>query len=141
MSMIQVIRDNQLQARKNRDAIATALLTTIIGEFQRGKVKGDPTDKQVFDSLVVMKNTIEENQVKSSVTEQSTRELEVLAGLLALKPAATSPEEIEGAVSAILAANNAANFGMIMGQLKKQFGDQLNGGEAKVIVETLLANR
>lgn len=141
MSMINVIKDKQLQARKSRDAVAAALLTTIIGEFQRGKVKGDPTDKQVFDSLVVMKNTIEENQAKSSVTEQTTRELEVLAELLALKPAATSPEEINAAVTTILAVNANANFGMIMGQLKKQFGDQLNGGEAKAIVESLLAAR
>lgn len=138
MSVFQTIKSQQLTARKNRDVITSNLLTVIIGEFQRGTSKEDPTDDQVFKALEKFAANIRDLVKLTGATDQTTQELNVLNGLIALKPKAATPEEVTAFVKAVIAELPTANMGVVMGKLKQQFGSTLDGKAANEIVKSLL---
>lgn len=150
MSMFQHIKNEQLQARKNKDS-ATALFTTLLGEFQRGKTKEDPTDAQVFSTITSMKSSIDDTiasvatgklNVDDETLANMQKESAILNELLALKPPpAITSEQVEEAVARILEASPTAAFGQIMGQLKGVFNDKFDGAVARPVVEAILAAR
>lgn len=138
MSVFQTIKSQQLTARKNRDVITSNLLTVIIGEFQRGTSKEDPTDDQVFKALEKFAANIRDLVKLTGATDQTTQELNVLNSLIALKPKAATPEEVTAFVKAVIAELPTANMGVVMGKLKQQFGSTLDGKAANEIVKSLL---
>ncbi len=138
MSVFQTIKSQQLTARKNRDVITSNLLTVIIGEFQRGTSKEDPTDDQVFKALEKFAANIRDLVKLTGATDQTTQELNVLNGLIALKPKAATPEEVTAFVKAVIAELPTANMGVVMGKLKQQFGSTLDGKAANQIVKSIL---
>lgn len=138
MSMYKTIADAQLQARKERNAVKASLLTTILGEFARGQSKEAPTDAQVFSVLTKMQNSIQLS-IDAASSDALATELQVVAELLAMKPAAASTEEVEGIVTQFLAITENANQGAVMKHLKATLGDRMDGKLANIIVTKLLS--
>lgn len=138
MTMYKTIADAQLQARKDKNTVTASLLTTILGEFARGQSKDEPTDAQVFSVLTKMQNSIELS-INASPTDALIIERQVVADLLALKPAAASTEEMEKVVTDFMASNENVNQGMLMKHLKATFGDRMDGKLANIVVTKLLS--
>ena len=139
-AIFETIKAKQLAARKSKDAVAAALFTTILGEFQRTVPVVIPTEQQVFSLLEKMRGSVVLTVSKVGVTDKTTTELQLLDELIALKPevVVASVEEVTTHVNAVLAENPAANMGVIMKALKEKFGTQLDGGQANQIVKSIL---
>lgn len=135
--MFNKIKTMQLEARKARNKVHTNLLTTLLGEFQRGAEKSDPTDDQVFKKLVALKEPIQLVQ-STHPTADGAEELDVINGLLAFKPAAATAEQVTEFVTEVIAANPAAKIGDVMSALKGKFGNQLDGKVANQIARSLI---
>ena len=134
--MQQQIKDEQLQARKNRDVIKINLLTTLLGDIIRvGKDRGNrPTTDE--ETLLVVKKylkNIEEFLVLSkdaTKTESLLKEKEILLNFL---PKQASLEE----VATVVGANFDKPKGEIFRILKEKFG---NNFDPKIVQELLKNN-
>ena len=140
MSVYQIIKAQQLEARKAKQADRASLLTTVLGEFARRDTKDDPTDEQVFKTVQKLRNSVEQTY-NISATPELAAELSILDSILELAPKAASVEDVKSALQEHLADNTAANMGTCMKFLKERFGSALDGGSANGIVREMLASR
>jgi len=144
MSLIQQIKDDQLQARKNRDKDKSSLLTTLIGEASMpGKNDGnrESTDEEV---VAIVKKFIKNlNEVISAtntpvVVIVAQDEIDTLEKYL--------PEQITGmrlemtiqGVIVSIGAESVRDMGKVMKVLKDSYEGCYDGREASTIVKELL---
>lgn len=139
-AIFETIKARQLEARKAKDTVAAALLTTVLGEFQRVVPVVIPTEKQVFSTLEKLRGSVADTVAKVGATDKTTAELQLLDELIALKPAIAfaSADEVAAHAAAVIAENPAANMGVVMKALKEKFGTQLDGAQANQIVKSIL---
>lgn len=154
MSLIEKIKAQQLQARKNKNAIEASLLTTLIGEAVIiGKNDGnrETTDAEVIAVVKkFIKNTNEmltalNNSTGDALTESreiANAELQILNSFL---PKQLSEEELKAVVDEIIAdmrsrSSGVVNMGMIMGALKLAYDGQYDGKMASSVVKAALAS-
>lgn len=142
MTLLATIKSAQLTARKNRDIIATALLTTLIGEASMpGKNDGnrESTDQEVV--AVIKKFIKNANEVlKVSDNETSRTELSILESFL---PKQLSEEELRSSIQSIVSVTEAVNgskpkMGDVMKALKQKHDGQYDGGLASKLIKELL---
>ena len=143
MSLIQQIKDEHLQARKDKSNVKASLLTTMLGDLQRvAKDSGRPS-AQVSDSevLQVVKKFIkgaEETLVLVPDSELAAAEKEILTKYL---PAQLSAEALVNAIHKILAtieAPSAKSLGLIMKELKTNYDNQYDSKQATLIIKGIL---
>lgn len=140
MSVYQHIKAEQLAARKARHATRVNLLTTLLGEFARGRTQEEPSDAQVFSALTTMKANIQlslEAQPTADLEAKLNEELQVCEELLKLKPADISEEVVRAEIEAILQQDPGAKINTIMPALKAKFGGALNGKMANALITSL----
>lgn len=145
MTLIELIRANQLQARKDKDTIRVNLLTTLIGEaVSIGKNNGnrETTDAEVIAlTKKFIKNLQEAIEVYTrngvSVDAQRTE----IGILEAYVPKQMSEQELREAVLSIKAELSAGpkDMGKVMGLLKQRYDGQYDGKIASALVKDLLA--
>lgn len=144
MSLYKTLKAHQLQARKDKDVLKAALLTTLMGEVQ-GSSTGNGIPEydedgvlKVADESVLsvikkfIKNTNEFIRVKDNPT--SRQEVEILQAYL---PKQLSDEELKVAIGLILAdcqLEGGKRMGFVMGQLKQQYPDQFDASKVKGII-------
>lgn len=144
MSLYKTLKAHQLQARKDKDVLKAALLTTLMGEVQ-GSSTGNGIPEydedgvlKVADESVLsvikkfIKNTNEFIRVKDNPT--SRQEVEILQAYL---PKQLSDEELKVAIGFILAdcqLEGGKRMGFVMGQLKQQYPDQFDASKVKGII-------
>lgn len=153
MSLLETIRKDQLQARKERVAFGTALLTTLLSEATRpGKDAGrESTDEEVLAVIKKFIANIDEviNVLGKQTTEYHIDDRVTIARLektMLLKyvpPQKTSAELkviIEEFID-IIGERNPKVMGKIMGMLKTQYPGQYDGNLASRLVKEALATQ
>lgn len=144
-SLLEKIRSDQLQARKNKDTIASNLLTTLLGEVMAiGKNSGnrDPeqpeiiqTVKKFLKSNAEAKDSMEKAGRDSTELDQEKKILEIYLptqlGESQLK------ELIQGYVDE-LSEKSMKQMGAVMGKLKSNHDGEYDGKMASSIVKSLL---
>jgi uncharacterized protein YqeY len=135
MSLLETLKTNQLTARKAKDAVATSLLTTLIGEstkvsdedFKKGQT--EITDEKVIATMKKFLKNAEETarllQGKSS-EHLATVQTEI-AILNEYLPQQMSEEQLATAIKLFKDANPDANMGAIMGHLKANYAGLYDG--------------
>lgn len=147
--MLNKIRADQLQARKDRDAVKASLLTTLIGEAAMvGKNAGrESTDAEVIATVKkFIKNAEDTRSIlrnqgadgSSSAMATVNTELAILGQYL--------PSQLEGAalravitdVAAAVGASTPKDMGKVMAALKAQYDGKYDGKAASALVKEVL---
>lgn len=115
------IRADQLQARKNKDVIATALLTTLIGEIERmsandAKKGATVDDARVIDKTKTMVNSVELSLQHADDKSRFLTELDILKSYL---PSMMSDDELRSEISRL--KNEGKQVGEIMAYLNANY--------------------
>lgn len=151
--LVALIRLNQVESRKNKDALKATLLTTLLGEIYKvGKDKGVPEENgnpmtSDEDATAVVKkflkgvnDTYEYVKTAGNVEAQDVclAERAILESYL---PRQMTKDQIKGAImSGGLGTLSGANKGQLMKYLKENFAGQYDGKDAAKAVDELLVN-
>lgn len=135
--MYQKIKALQLQSRKDGNRIKAKLLTTILGEFDRGASKAAPSDDQVFKVLTKFTENAKSTLLIAHHDEVET-ELVILEELLSHRPADMTIETLTNHIETFIHANgDSVNIGGIMSFLKG-LGQPFDGKAASQIAKDKL---
>lgn len=145
MSLLQQIKADQLQARKNKDVVTATLLTTLIGEASMiGKNDGnrESTDAEV---IAVIKKFIKNAEDTIAVvnnpaaTEGLQQERDILAAYL---PRQMTKEQLMYIISTQIQAGTFAKDARLKGSamkyLKSTLDGQYDGKVASEAIEEIL---
>jgi uncharacterized protein YqeY len=151
MSLLSDIKAKQLEARKARNAVASSLLTTLIGEASMpGKNDGnrESTDAEVIavvkkfiknakETLAHLENKVEYvDVVEVCMPDIIKDEIAILETFL---PKQLSDLELRGVIAELIAsAEVKPNMGTIMSALKTQYEGRYDGGAASKHAKELL---
>lgn len=146
MVTLTQLKTEQLQARKEKNAVKSALLTTLLGEIQN-KVTAEPVEKRTaeFEQKIVegkVKSFLDQNKdAQGQITDEvRLAELKIEQSILSsYMPQQLSVEEIKAAILAKFPEVNEKNKGPIVGYLKKTFGNSVDGALAGQVVASLMA--
>lgn len=147
--LIEKIKADQLEARKNKEADTASLLTTLIGEAEMvGKNAGNraPTDEEVIATAKKFQKNINETMahLKSKDTPDAAlvpyfNELEILDRYL---PTKISNDQVEDDImEAIHAADvelNQKALSVVIKSLKEKYGSQFDGGQVSKVFKSLI---
>jgi uncharacterized protein YqeY len=148
MSLLQAIKDKQLEARKARNANASALLSTLYSEAANvGKTDGnrESTDSEVMQTIrKFIKNVKESMSIygdrrEGDVLDRLGEELEVLQSFL---PSQMNATELESVLKGIIAENGVSGpkgMGIVIRLLKERFDGQYDPRVASELAKTLLS--
>ena len=148
MSLLAKIKQDQLQARKNKNAAEATLLTTLIGEAAMiGKNDGnrETTDVEV---VTVIKKFIKNNTELMNVAnvpemgyDYAKKENDFLAQYL---PSQMTEEELQTTIQTYISTLEEVSpklMGSVMKWLKDNYAGQYDGGLASKVVKGLLSGR
>lgn len=145
MLLIDKIKEDQVQARKDRTEVAAKLLTTLLGEASAiGKNDGNRQTKDEEVIAVVKKfiKGIDETSTYVSdiyVKDVLKQEKEILTGYL---PKQLTNKEIESyIVQAVIHDGLQQNKGSMMKYLKDYFNGQYDGKVAVTIIDDILKQK
>lgn len=140
MSLLQQIKDDQLQARFNKDKLRSNLLTTlwaeaaIVGKNQQR----DSTDEEVV--AVIQKFIKNLNEfAKVDPTDQSKQEINILQNYL---PDQLTDEELSQYVDILVAGlpeKSMKSMGSVMSEMNKKFPGQFDRAKASQMVKAALS--
>ena len=141
------LRTDQLDARKGKLAIVSALLTTLIGEASMvGKNDGnrETTDAEV---IAVIKKFLK-NNLDAQASLAGTSNMDAIQKLNMERvilesylPTQIAGDRLRGIIESMKSETNAGpkDMGKIMALLKSRFDGQYDGREASSIVKQVLA--
>ena len=144
MNLIDSIRADQLQARKEKNIIKVNLLTTLIGEaVSIGKNAGnrETTDAEVVAlAKKFIKNLQEAMEVYSRAGVDITNQQAEVQILEQYIPKQMSAEDLRSAILAIKEEITAGpkDMGKVMGLLKQRFDGQYDGKMASALAKEVL---
>lgn len=139
MSLYTLIKADSLSARKNRDATASAVLTTLLGEVETmaKNIGHTPTDIEVQSVIKKFIKNIDE----STRANQSRGNTEVVSTLTHEKallekylPKQLSEAELMAIIAELVAAG-ATNIGSLMKMLKQSYEGLYDGATASKIAK------
>lgn len=144
MSLLSNIKAAQLQARKNRDAIATNVLTTLVGEAEAvGKNAGnrESTDAEVV--AVVKKFIKNMDETLALITQpQAVADLQYERSIVSqYLPQQLTSDQLKGILESLtneLNAHTLREMGKIMKVLKERFDGQYDGALASTLIKGML---
>lgn len=144
MSLLQTIKSDQLQARKNKDAIRASILTTLYSEAAMvGKNNGnrESSDAEVVATIKKFLKNIEEtlSAVSSSdAVSMLHEEREVLSTYL---PKQMTEDELRSTLITIadgLENRSPKSMGVLMKALKEQHEGLYDGKTASILAREIL---
>jgi uncharacterized protein YqeY len=146
MSLLQEIKAQQLDARKQRNKVKANLLTTLIGEVESfAKTDGnrEVTDSDVIATLKKFLKGVKETIVcagdrrDGDAADLAWEERTILESLM---PAQLSEDELRSAIIAIVEANdlNKKGLGLLMKELKEKFEGLYDGAMASKLAKEIL---
>lgn len=135
--LLEQIKADQLQARKDRDTCTTTALTTLIGEASPSGNE-TVTDQQVQG---IVKKFIKNLDELVKYTKDANTQYSILNEIALYK--SYLPKQIEGnaletLITDLICCDGCDNLGKVMKALNGGFGGQFNGKEASVIAKRLL---
>ena len=141
MSLLQRIKSDQVTARKEKNAISTSLLTTLLGEASMiGKNDGnrESTDAEV---IAVIKKFIKNIDESLKVKPDKVLPLEkmLLEGYLPQQITGTQLEMTIQGIIVSVGAESVRDMGKVMKVLKDSYDGRYDGREASTFVKELLA--
>jgi len=145
MSLLNRIKSNQLQARKNKKKSLSTSLTTLLGEAaMMGKNNGDreSTDEEV---IVVIKKFIKNNDEVIKITDAKSKAhknaVEENLCLTVYLPDQLNEDQISDIVAKCIENLNDTSsntMGEVMRFLKENYAGKYNGKQASRIVRELI---
>jgi uncharacterized protein YqeY len=136
MSLLQQLKDDQLGARKGKEAIKASILTTLIGESAIiGKNNGnrESTDEEVIAVIKkFIKNINETLKVSESADLQSERDI-----LSMYLPVQMTDDALRAVVSDLIKELNQPSMGNVMKCLKERYNGLYDGKTASSIIKEL----
>lgn len=144
MSLLAKIRADSLTARKARDAVASSLLITLVGEASMAGVNDGKRDSSDEEVLATVRKFLKNNGELLGVRpgdEVALREKTILEGYL---PKQMSEDELRAAILAIATQNGIAQItgkdtGVLMKGLQAAHGGQYAGQMASALIKQLAA--
>ena len=140
MSLLKMIKDEQLHARKTKDTVKASVLTTLIGEaVSVGKNDGnrDTTDSEIVAVIKKFIKNIDETLKVNDITRLRD-ERTVLDALL---PTQLTTEEVTQLVAELVIETGAStpkDMGKVMKVLKERYDGQYDGGIASKLIREKL---
>lgn len=125
MTIIDQIRKDQIESRKNKDILKSNLLTTILGEISR--VDKSKQNEDLY--IQVLKKMVKDIETVIQFKPSEVAEYEKSI-ILAYLPKQATEEEILAVIK-----NCENNLGIIMKTLKEVFGKNFDGKLAKQLFE------
>ncbi len=132
MSLLQNVKDDQLSARKAKDYVRAALLTTLYSEAAMiGKNSGnrESTDVEVMGIVKKFITNTKELLTHSPDNAQAKLELEILMKYL---PAQLTDEELTEVITTLY-KEHSGNMGLVMKSLKESHNGKYDGKKASEI--------
>lgn len=142
MSLLQTIKQHQLEARKAHEVIKTNLLTTLIGEASMiGKNDGnrETTDEEVIDTINKFIKNIKFTLEKVGGDLKSLTELDILQAYL---PKQLTLEKLEHVIDTAIQVSESTtlkDMGKVMGFLKEHCHGFYDAKTASEIVKRKLS--
>ena len=147
--LLDTLKADQLTARKQKNEVATSLLTTLYSEavnFGKNKANRPSTDDEVVSVIKKFIKSANENKdiyTKSNNVDRIQIIEQELAILNSYLPQGVTPEEVKAAILEIITQlnleKNPSSMGKIMKELKVRFGSTLDGAVASAIIKEILA--
>lgn len=143
MTLIQQIKQDQLAARKSKDAVASSLLTTLIGEAEMvGKTAGnrETTDEEVIAVVKKFVKNINETVVvvtKSETIADLVKERQLLEKYLPLQLTRLDIEKFLAKTKHEISAG-PKDMGKLLATLKATYPGQYDGKMASEVAKALL---
>jgi uncharacterized protein YqeY len=148
MSLLAQIKKDNLVARKERDAIRSTLLTTLIGEAEMvGKNAGnrESTDDEV--SAVIRKFIKNNDETTGILAKETTVSAANTVATLAIEkallvgylPKQLTEAELEREVAEISASLTSPNVGAVMKELRARHGNNYDGKTASSLAAKYIA--
>lgn len=147
MSLLDTIKAAQIAARKNRDAVRTASLTTLIGDAEMiGKNAGRLVSDQ--EVVALTKKFIKNNRdtastagIDASRLADLETEYSVYQGFL---PTQMQEQDLQSAIDTIVkelrGASAKVDMGSVMKMLKERFDGQYDGRQASALIKTAVSS-
>lgn len=132
--LLEQVKSDLLQARKNKESIKASLLSSVVGELQRGSGK-DVTDDQVIKQMKKMLVNAEENLKQFPDHTESQTEVQILTAYV---PAVMSEADLRALIQSFK-AEGMNNIGQIMKALQTQYTGSYDGKMASALVKEALA--
>lgn len=155
MSLIQILKQDQVTARKERKTFLATALTTLIGEAEMvGKNDGnrESTDAEVIRTVKKFVSNLEEaakaimkGRTKIELSPDDLARVHLIEAETELYakylPKQLTEDQLRQEVQEIKVQLNAGpkDMGKVMGQLKAKFDGQYDGKLASAIVKEVLA--
>jgi len=144
--MLAIIKKDQLNARKTRNATLAAFLTTLMSEAARPGLddgKRESTDAEV--TAVLKKFIKNANEIMANLLASDDRSVNAQAEIdvcNAYLPTQMSEDEVEAAINNIVSTleldKNMKSMGVVMKELKSTFGGTYDGKMASQILRKVL---
>lgn len=148
MSLFKQLKEEQLAARKAKDAVRASLLTTLIGEIQTAITGGanasqfglaSSLDAKDEDTFKVIKKFIKNAETSLSMREdaKTKEELEILQTYM---PKLLTEHELKAIVASYVLVgkhegkSGGALVGYVMKQLKEGYADRYDASKVKDLV-------
>lgn len=141
MSLFEQIKADQLQVRKEKNALAASLLTTLIGEITRDAAQSDTSDTAV---IAVVKKFIKgmDETIKNLGDSNAEGTATVKAEKTIMEnylPKQMTAEELKDAI--MKGFITSFNKGTIMKHLKEFYSGQYDGKVAAQVIDDLLGTK
>ena len=143
--LLDTLQQDALAARKNQNAIAATLLTTLYAEAARfGKDKGNrvSTDDEVLAVITKFVKGVDETLAVLPATDSRVEQLKAEKVILsAYLPQQLTEAELAALIAdivATLAEKTPKQMGAVMGQLKAKAGGRYDSTTASRLVKTAL---
>lgn len=148
--LLEKLKAEQLAARKEKNEVATSLLTTLYSEavnVGKNKANRSSTDDEVISVVKKFIKSANENKDIYAKSNNSDRiqiidkELAILNSYL---PQGITSEEVKFASLEIITQlnldKNPSSMGKVMKELKVRFGSALDGAVASAVIKEVLAS-
>lgn len=133
--LVQRIKLEQLEARKNKDSVKASLLTTLLGEYE--VLSKNSLSMSAEETMLMLIKKFLKNisiTMESRQTEDLNTEKEILESFL---PKQLSREELEMIVSSYMSAGHN-DKPSLMKQLKADYAGAYDGRTANEVITELL---
>jgi hypothetical protein len=145
MNVIEKLKQDQLQARKEKNKFLSGILTTLIGEIiSVGKNNGnrETTNDEAVKVIEKFKKNAEQTCTLMSDSGADSKEMESYIEEISIYnsylPKQMNTEELTSLIKDIIDHDSQINMGKIMKFLKSQYAGQYDGKEASQIAKKLL---
>lgn len=148
MVTIEQLKKEQLQARKDRASVKATLLTTLLGEIQ-GKVtaldvgmRTEAKEAEIVQARVTsflkQNREAQEHLQKAGDTDKVQQLKEEESILVTYQPVKMSADELRVIIKEKFPEITEKNKGPIVGFLKKNYGDKVDGALAQKVIAELV---